>query len=197
MIRISGSGVLNVPWETLACETHFKNPHLAVVTEEMRTPTRVKNWTTVQRKRAVVIAPLTADNKIVLVHQERVSIRATIWEMPAGQIDDETTDEKSASKVALRELREETGYELAPAGELIPLGHFYSSPGFTDERAFLFAARFVQRSADGYAPEEDEAILESREFSLDEIAEMIAEGRISDAHTLSTWARLRARKMID
>ncbi|MEY2491894.1 MAG: ADP-ribose pyrophosphatase [Verrucomicrobiota bacterium] len=184
-------------WETIAAELKFSNPYLSVVVERVRTPTREREWTTVQRKNAVVIAAITAESKIVLINQERISIRAAIWEMPAGQIDDSTDqDGKNAGEVALRELREETGYELAPGGELIALGDFFSSPGFTDEREFLFAARPAQLSAAGHAQEESEAIHDCREFSVAEINRMIADNTIRDANTLSTWARLLARKII-
>lgn len=184
-------------WDLIASETKFANAHLAVVTERVRTPTREREWTTVHRKSAVVIAAFTAESKIVLIKQERIPIRETIWEMPAGQID-EPGDEagQNSREVALRELREETGYELTPDGELIELGHFFASPGFTDERQFLFAARPVQLSPDGHAHHESEAIHECREFSPSEITRMIAEGTIRDANTLSTWARLLACKII-
>jgi ADP-ribose pyrophosphatase len=186
-----------VTWETIAAEAKFSNPHLSVVVERVRTPAREREWTTVHRKNAVVIAAITAESKIVLINQERISIRAAIWEMPAGQIDDSTDrDGKNAREFALRELREETGYELAPGGELIALGDFFSSPGFTDEREFLFAARPVQLSATGHAQEESEGIHDCREFSVAEINRMIADNTIRDANTLSTWARLLARRII-
>lgn len=184
-------------WETISSETKFENAHLAVAIERVRTPTRERSWTTVYRKMAVVIAAITADSKIVLINQERVPIRATIWEMPAGQID-RPADEpgKEAREVALRELSEETGYELAPGGELIGLGDFFSSPGFTDEREFLFAAKPVWPSPNGHPQDEGETIHDCREFSPLEIQGMIADNTIRDANTLSAWARLLARKII-
>lgn len=183
-------------WETIASETKFANAHLRVAVERVRTPVREREWTTVHRKNAVVIAAITADSKIVLINQERISIRAAIWEMPAGQIDEWRADDATARGVALRELREEAGYELAPGGELIALGDFFSSPGFTDEREFLFAAMPVRRCPDGHAHEESEAIHDCREFSVAEIERMIADNTIRDANTLSAWARLLTQKII-
>jgi len=181
----------------MSSETKFENAHLTVAIERVRTPTRERNWTTVHRKVAVVIAAITPESKIVLINQERVPIRATIWEMPAGQIDRPAhEDGKEAREVAVRELREETGYELAPGGEMIALGDFFSSPGFTDEHEFLFAAKPVRRSSDGHAHDKSETIHECREFSLAEIERMIADNTIRDANTLSAWARLLARKII-
>jgi ADP-ribose diphosphatase len=139
-----------------------------------------------------VIAPITDDGKFLLIRQERVPIGATIWEMPAGQIDDNAEpDEDEVKSVALRELHEETGYELGDGGEMIPLGHFFSSPGFTDEHCYFYLARPV-RPSKVHASEEGEGILETRAFSADEIARMIARNEIRDGNTLSMCARLAA-----
>ena len=53
---------------------------------------------------------MTSEGKIILIRQERLPVRAAIWEVPAGQIDDSKDPDMSAIEaVALRELREETG----------------------------------------------------------------------------------------
>jgi len=158
------------------------------VTDQVRTPARSqpRGWTVVHRKAAVIIAPMTRDGKIVLIRQERVPIRAAIWEMPSGQIDAAETIEQ----VAVRELREEAGYELAKGGELTALGHYFSSPGFTDEHGYFFLARPVQRCKEASARDEGESILDCREFGVEELRRMIAKNEIRDANTLSMCARL-------
>jgi len=93
-------------------------------------------------------------------------------------------------------LREETGYELAPDGETIFLGDFFSSPGFTDDREFLFLARPVQRAVQAHTYVDAEMILDCREFSPAQITAMIADDTIRDANTLSMWARLIAKGII-
>jgi ADP-ribose pyrophosphatase len=182
-------------WKTLGSEIHFATPHLTVAIDEVRTPTQpTRKWAVVHRKPAVVIVPITAEGKIVLIREERIPIRAAIWSMPAGQIDESLEpDEAAIRAVAARELREETGYEMAAGGELVSLGYFFSSPGMTDEHCYLFLARPVQRSAAGPQHDATEAILDCREFSLDIVREMIAEGEIRDSNSLSIWARLAAR----
>jgi ADP-ribose pyrophosphatase len=188
-------------WKTMSSERHFANAHLEVVTDQVQTPTRSKprSWTVVHRKAAVIIAPMTRDGKIVLICQERIPIRATIWEMPSGQIDnsvagvgDPGSTPETIEQVALRELREEAGYELAKDGELIALGYYFTSPGFTDERGYFFLARPAELSPD-YVRDEAEAISDCHAFSVPEIRRMIAENEIRDANTLSICARLATR----
>ena len=184
----------NDGWETISSERNFKNDHLEVVTEEVRTPAQPKprSWTVVHRKAAVIVAPMTAEGKLLLIKQERVPIRDAIWEMPAGQIDNHEASEDEIKKIALKELREETGYELAPGGELIPLGDYFTSPGFTDEYGYLFLARPVQRCADGDDQDETESILDCRAYRVAEIRAMIEKGEVRDANTLAICARLAA-----
>jgi len=188
-------------WETISSERHFANPHIEVATYQMRTPSRSqpRAWTIVHRKAAVIIAAMTRDGRIVLIRQERIPVRTAIWEMPSGQIDNSVADvadlghraSETIEQVALRELREESGYELTKDGKLIALGDYFSSPGFTDERGYFFLARPVEPIAN-YVRDETEPILDCRAFSVPEIRRMIAENEIRDANTLGSCARLAA-----
>jgi len=189
-------------WETISSDRHFANAHVEVVTDQVRTPSRAepRSWTIVHRKTAVIIAPMTRDGKIVLIRQERIPIRAAVWEMPSGQIDNVVAAvggpghraPEAIEHVALRELREEAGYDLASDGELIALGYYFSSPGFTDERGFFFLARPVV-PCPVYVRDESESILDCRAFSTAEVCRMIAVNEIRDANTLGICARLAAR----
>ncbi len=199
-------------WETISSERHFANPHMEVATYQVRTPSRSqpRAWTIVHRKAAVIVAPVTPDGKIVLIRQERIPVRTAIWEMPSGQIDNSVAgvglsavasakaddpgrySVETIEQVALRELREESGYRLAKDGKLIALGDYFSSPGFTDERGYFFLARPVEPIAN-YVRDETESILDCRAFSVSEIRRMIAENEIRDANTLGFCARLAAR----
>ena len=185
-------------WKTISSERHFADRNLEVVTDRVQTPARpnARAWTIAHRKPAVVVAPMTRDGTIILIRQERIPIQQAIWEMPSGQIDDHNADEQEIKEVALRELREETGYELASDGELIPLGHYFSSPGFTDERGYLFLASPVQPCGEGSEHGEGESILDCHQFSVEEIRRMIADNEIRDANTLSMWARLSAEDLV-
>jgi 8-oxo-dGTP pyrophosphatase MutT (NUDIX family) len=117
--------------------------------------------------------------------------------VPSGQIDEAGELTMSAIEaVALRELREETGFELGDGGELIPLGDYFTSPGFTDERGYFFLARPVQPSAKGPAHDESESILDCRAFSVRDLGRMIDTNEVRDANTLGIFARLVARGLL-
>jgi len=186
-------------WEIVATESCFKNRNVEVVEEKVRSPAKrePRSWTVARRKRAVVIAAMTAEGGLILIRQERIPIRVAIWEVPAGQIDDESeTEADEIAAVALKELREETGFELAEGGDLIPLGDYFTSPGFTDERGYCFLARPVRESAAGHSHDESESILDCRAFTSEELRDRIARNEIRDANTLAICSRLLARGLL-
>jgi ADP-ribose pyrophosphatase len=186
-------------WEVRETSTLFRNAHLEVLKEEVVPPGehRIRRWTVVRRKQAVVIAPVTDEGKFLLIHQARIPVRKFLWEFPAGQIDGNLNPDMALIReTALRELTEETGYELAAGGELVYLGHYYSSQGYSDETPHLFLARPVRATGLGHQPDDSETIVECREFTFSELSSMIADSVIQDANTLASFARLSARKLL-
>lgn len=182
----------NLSWSTLSSETLYESPWLSVTRELIATPTRATGvpWTIVRRPVAAVIAPRTPDGGYLLIRQERVPIKQDIWEFPAGQVEGEANDQKII-ETARRELSEEAGVHCPQ--ELISLGFFYSSAGFTDECCHLFLAPGVIPHTSFAARDEHEAIHEVRSFTPAELRNAIAEGIIIDANTLAAFARLSAR----
>lgn len=146
-----------------------------------------------RRHTAAVVAPRTAKGSFILIRQERIAVRRILWEFPAGQVDGDV-NETTIYETALRELGEEAG--VSCSSELISLGCFFPSVGFTDECCHLFLARDVVARSEGHSHDEHEAILEVREFSERELTELVAAGEIVDSNTLAMYARLKARGLI-
>ena len=98
------------------------------------------------RGAAVVIVPVienvdTGICRFLMVRQRRSGNGHNSLEFPAGMLDDEVAH---PAKVAIKELKEETGLDLKE-NELIPLTDkpLYSSPGLSDESIFFYAAHVL------------------------------------------------------
>lgn len=186
-------------WRTIRERIAYQNPHLEIFEETVATPRRPggQNWTVAHRRAAAIIAPRTLGGRFILIRQERIPVRRELWEFPAGQIDDSHSPGIAQVKsAARRELREETGWRLARGGRLVPLGMFFTSPGFTSEHGYLFLAEPVEPDPSGHAHDEGEAIVEAAEFSTRQLRQMVADGEIRDANTLAVFARLSALGLI-
>lgn len=187
-------------WRVVASEVAYEDPYIRIERARFLTPSRREPvpWTIARRKSAIAVAPRTADGRFVMVRQERLPVRRTLWEFPAGQIDER--DNKLDKDVILgtlrRELHEEAGHHLVEASEITPLGYHFSSQGFTDEHVYLFLAGPVDPDPEGNRPDGGEGILDYRPFAIDEIREMIARNEIVDANSLAIFARLSARGLI-
>ncbi|MEM7385334.1 MAG: NUDIX hydrolase [Verrucomicrobiota bacterium] len=182
-------------WLRLEQQTEFCNPHLQIDAMTYSSPGRDRvSWTVARRKSAVVLAPLTVDGRYLMVEQERPAIERSLWEFPAGQIEAPVReiDQKCVEETAFRELEEECGYGLSPASSIRHFGFFYSSPGFTDECAYLLEVSDVVPLESGSQPEESECITGIRAFSLEEIEAKIVHNELVDANSLSLVARLLA-----
>lgn len=183
-------------WAIRSVRTGFANPYLTVTIETIGSPSRPDGvtWTVARRKAAVVMAPRLPDGSYLLIRQERYPIARAIWEFPAGQIDGVggIPDDVHILDAAHRELREECGHTVPPAGRLIPLGSFFTSPGFTDEHCHLFLADGVVPDVRGPEHDEHEAILAWRAVPPGELIGMARDGLIDNANTLCALARLIA-----
>ncbi len=186
-------------WKTLEEKRVYSSPFMQVQEMKVQTPTRPQgaHWTVVHRKAACVVVPVLENGDFLLIRQERVPVRQALWEFPAGQIDVEEGDfDRSVARNGVREMQEETGYELAPGFEIIRMGHFFTSPGMTDEVCHLMLARGVTPSPKGTQHDKEEAITECRAVSPSKLKEMIGEGRICDANSLAAFARMVAMGLL-
>ena len=129
---------------------------------------------------AAVVPVLTADGsddpQILLIRQYRYAAGGPIWEIPAGRLE----EGESPEACARRELLEETG---ATAGRWDALTTIYTTPGFTDERIHIFAARdlVVRPLETRHEPDE---FMEVKPVSVRDAVEMIRDGQIVDGKTI-------------
>ncbi len=126
---------------------------------------------------AVVVVPLLDDGSVLMVRQYRAAVDRVLLEVPAGKRD---VDGEPVEETARRELEEEVGMR---AGRLDKLAEFYNSPGFCDERSFVFLARDLEEcgiSAQGV--EEEHMTVEA--VALDDLPGLVASLELVDAKSI-------------
>jgi ADP-ribose pyrophosphatase len=123
---------------------------------------------------SAVIVPVFDDGTLALVRQYRHAAVKYLLEIPAGSIDAPEAPEEGAA----RELEEELG---CVAGRLEKLTEFFVSPGFVEEKMWLYLATELRETAQRL--EEDE-LLEIVRVSFGRAQEMIEDGEIEDAKTI-------------
>jgi ADP-ribose pyrophosphatase len=110
--------------------------------------TRDKVW----HAGAVGIVPIDTTH-VWLTRQPREAVRSSdSLEIPAGKLD---VAGESALDTAKRELAEEIGKRAERWEEIMA---YYSSPGFTDERVWLYLASDLGEAGEPGSVEEDERI---------------------------------------
>lgn len=128
----------------------------------------------VRHSGGVVIIAFKDKNTILLVKQYRYPIAKTVLELPAGKLE-KGEDPFEAAK---RELEEETGY---CANKWTDLGYINTSPGFSDEKLYLYLAQDLEFTQ--CHPDEGE-IIQAFEYKYEDVLEMIENGEINDAKTI-------------
>lgn len=139
----------------------------------------------------------TSLGKVLLIEQLRVGVIGSavarreamspwLLELVAGLIDSAEAPET----IARREALEEAGIEIE---QLEKIGNYYSSPGASNEYFYLFAGKVDLSEAGGVfgLEQEGEDILVHL-FDLEALWQLLAQGKITNAHTLIAlqWLQL-------
>lgn len=128
----------------------------------------------IRHRGGVAILPLTKNNEVVLVRQFRKPYEEELLEVPAGKLEKDEAIELCAQ----RELKEETGYE---AGKLTYLTVMYPSPGYTDEKIYIYKAEDL---IDGDIALDEDEFLHAEQYPIEEAVQMIKVGAIKDAKSI-------------
>lgn len=135
----------------------------------------------VQHHGAVGIIPFV-DDKMIFVRQWRAPLGQETLEIPAGKIDpDEGSDLK---EVALREMDEELGLST-DADKLEKVTAFFASPGYSNEKITIFAAKDLQ-PVEFKRPLDADEFLNVERLTLEEAEKYIEDGTICDGKSI--WA---------
>lgn len=138
---------------------------------------KIKAVTGENKAEGIVIYPILKDDpdKIILIKQFRYPIADYLYELPAGLID----AGENASEAAIREMKEETGFDFVPydGGNEAYRRPFYMGAGYTDE-ASMAVFGFVSGDENNQKLEDTETI-EVIVADKKEAARILKEERVS------------------
>jgi ADP-ribose pyrophosphatase len=165
--------------QTIRSKTVFEGRIMRIEVLTVKLPDgRTATREIVRHGPAVAVIARRSDGRFVFIRQFRKAMERICFEAMAGNCD----PGENAESAAIRELREETGYEA----ELIrPLGPIYPSVGYCDERIDIFYAETGETpgKTDFDHDEEIETVL----LTEKEVDSMIRRGDVQDAKTLAAW----------
>src|SRR5437870_1745661 len=110
----------------------YKGKVFSVEVDKRRFPNgREHEVAIVRHPPSVVLIPVEADGRVVVIKQYRAPIDREMWEFPAGSLD----RDESADAAARRECEEEIGRVPARVERLAAL---FPTPGYCDEEMIFF-----------------------------------------------------------
>ena len=179
-----GGGTSPGEVRVLFSEVVYSGKVLRLRIEEVELPSgRRSRLELIRHPGAAAIVPVDAEGRVLLVRQYRHATGGRwLLEVPAGKLDPGET----AEACALRECEEETGFR--PSG-LVPLGWIWTTPGFTDERIWLFLARQL---VPGRQDLQDDEELSVERMPLSEAAARALDGGIADGKSVAALLRAAA-----
>ena len=159
----------------ISSKTIFKGKIVRLYFDKVKLPNnKITTREKVTHPGAVGIVPFNKEGKIILVKQFRYPLGKVLIEIPAGKLDKNETPQSCAT----RELKEEVG---AAGGKLIHLTTFHTSPGFCNEKLYLYLALDFKRKENNL---DDDEFLEIIELKLEDAVSLIESGEIKDSKTI-------------
>ena len=128
---------------------------------------------------AAAVVPVDRENRVVLVRQYRYAAGGWILEVPAGKLDGGEAPEVCAT----REVEEETGFRPR---RLVPMGWIWTTPGFTDEKIWLFLALDLEPAVQTLQRDE---VLTVERVPFGEALDRATRGEIQDAKSICALLR--------
>jgi len=126
---------------------------------------------------AVLIVPVLADGRLVMIRNRRPAVDLWLWEFPAGTAE----PGEDSAHTAARELEEEAGYV---AGSIEKLGEFYTTPGLTDELMRVFLARDLHPASQRLEAGENITV---ETVTQDRIEALVDSGELRDGKSIAAY----------
>jgi len=162
------------PPEFIDSKKVFSGRVFDVTVDTVREADRTYIREVVHHPGSAVILPAFDDDTVGFVRQYRHPAVKYLLELPAGTLNDRERPEVGAA----RELEEELGMI---AGRLEKLAEFFVSPGFCEEKMWIYLATDLVPTAQKL---EDDELIEIVRLPIERALQMISDGEIEDAKTI-------------
>jgi len=162
------------PPEFIDSKKVFSGRVFDVTVDTVREADRTYIREVVHHPGSAVILPAFDDDTVGFVRQYRHPAVKYLLELPAGTLNDGERPEVGAA----RELEEELGMV---AGRLEKLAEFFVSPGFCEEKMWIYLATDLVPTAQKL---EDDELIEIVRLPIERALQMISDGEIEDAKTI-------------
>lgn len=149
-----------------------------------------ENFDFIKHKGAAAVIPVMDDGRIIMVRQYRNAIDSYTLEIPAGGLNGADEPTKAA---AHRELEEETGYyaEMKDVEFLLSL---YTTVAFCNEKIDIYVARNLKKTEQHL---DDDEFIDVEIFTIDELTNLVLEGKIVDAKTIAGLMSYKAKFQVN
>ncbi len=144
-----------------------------------------ENYDFIKHKGAAAVIPVMDDGRIIMVRQYRNAIDQYTLEIPAGGLNGADEPTKIA---AHRELEEETGY-YADLNDVEFLLTLYTTVAFCNEKIDIYLARNLRKTKQHL---DDDEFIDVSLHTIDELTQMVRDGKIVDAKTIAGLMTYRA-----
>lgn len=144
-----------------------------------------ENYDFIKHKGAAAVIPVMDDGRIIMVRQYRNAIDQYTLEIPAGGLNGADEPTKIA---AHRELEEETGY-YADLNDVEFLLTLYTTVAFCNEKIDIYLARNLKKTQQHL---DDDEFIDVSIHTIDELTQMVRDGKIVDAKTIAGLMTYRA-----
>ncbi len=160
--------------KTLDRRNVFKGRVIDLSIETVDFPEKQVELECINHPGGAAVVPLISDDTVILIKQYRHLIGDTIWEIPAGRLE----QNENPIDCAKRELEEEVGYRTTKIKKLTEI---YSAPAYCTEVIYIFLATGLTPARQKL---EDDEIIKVVKLPFAKAIEKVKMGEIRDAKTV-------------